>query len=283
MSKLFLKHPTFTQTQDIKQICKPLNKLGISYFGHGRIENNKFSALTNNPKFLEHYLKHNYYNVDIHTCKSQLGQYIVWDAIECTGTSNKLNIEAEQFGVQHTFTIVEKDQTGINYYHFSNDSNDYSINQIYLTNLDLLQLFISKFNNHVSQSKQLKQAYDLTFSIDENAEGYILETACQEKIENINRTDFIKSITQNRHLSSFHSVILHKDTHKPVLLAPQQIKCLKLLALGKSTKQIADEMQLAYRTVCHYLERVRRLLGCRSSKELIAYYYPQIKILNNKG
>jgi DNA-binding CsgD family transcriptional regulator len=70
--------------------------------------------------------------------------------------------------------------------------------------------------------------------------------------------------------------VLHKNLHMPVYLSSQQGKCLLLLVKGKSAKEIGLEMKLSHRTVEHYLEKIRRQLGCSSTRELIASYSDQL-------
>lgn len=65
----------------------------------------------------------------------------------------------------------------------------------------------------------------------------------------------------------------HKIMHTPVQLGAQQALSLKYLAQGLSAKEIAREMNLSFRTVEGTLAKVMELLGCTSSKELIALYH----------
>lgn len=52
-------------------------------------------------------------------------------------------------------------------------------------------------------------------------------------------------------------------------LTKQQTTCLTELALGKTHKQIAQQLGLAQKTVEHYLEAVKLKLNCKSRHELI--------------
>jgi DNA-binding CsgD family transcriptional regulator len=70
--------------------------------------------------------------------------------------------------------------------------------------------------------------------------------------------------------------VIHKSLHQPVHLPNQQARCLMLAIKGNSVKKIALEMQLSHRTVEHYLEKIRSLLGCSSIKELIIAYGDQL-------
>lgn len=70
--------------------------------------------------------------------------------------------------------------------------------------------------------------------------------------------------------------ILHKNLNMPVFLSLQQSRCLRLLIQDKSAKEIAAEMKLSYRTIEHSFERIRKLLGCTTNKELIISCYDQL-------
>lgn len=65
---------------------------------------------------------------------------------------------------------------------------------------------------------------------------------------------------------------LHAQTYENVYLTDQQAVCLKLLAIGKSAKEIARELDISFRTVEGHIAKLKDLLGCTSSKELISLY-----------
>lgn len=275
------KHPMFSAAEDIKEICKPLHALNITYFSHVNIDNQKkFSAIANNPSFAEHYLKNKYYNADIHLSnEKEFGKIILWDSLEKTGETEKMDLESQEFGIRHTFTLVEKNKTGSNYYHFSTHINNSAINQVYLNNLELLDLFISQFKGQVNSSKKLLSAYDFKFKLDDNSEGF----SYNDKIllHDLN----LKSATLKNQLiltpnDSECLALFNKETKERLLLAPQQSKCLKLLLKGYSNKEIGKQLNLSYRTVEHYFARIRQMLGCKSSKEMIGTYS---NLILNKG
>lgn len=70
--------------------------------------------------------------------------------------------------------------------------------------------------------------------------------------------------------------VIHRCTGLPMHLSLQRGRCFLYLIQGKSTKAIAEVMRLSPKTVEHYLEMLRRELGCRSSKELIVFYAHQV-------
>lgn len=91
----------------------------------------------------------------------------------------------------------------------------------------------------------------------------------------------IKQNTSDNEVTNYNTDILiqkiiHKDTRIPIYLAKQQSICLALLMQGKTAKEIAIQMSLSFRTVQHYFERIRHILGCMSNKELIIRYGNQV-------
>lgn len=262
MFKKISQHPTFTNTEDLLTLCKPLNKLNISYFCHVRIDDNdNFSGIGTDAKFAEHYLKNKYYNADIHLSKSnRFGKYVIWDAVHRTGLSEKMDLEAAQFGIRHTFTIIEKNSHYNDYFHFATDQADNAINQIYINNLDLLHCFIQYFKESVDQSKVLSRAFNIKFRVHPDAPGYTIKSGNDfEKM----RFDFIGQINKNK---SSELLTLPTD------LSIQQINCLNLLMQGNSAKQIANQLHLSQRTVENYLQHIRKKMSCKSSLELIHKY-----------
>lgn len=70
-------------------------------------------------------------------------------------------------------------------------------------------------------------------------------------------------------------IFFHRTERTPVHLSAQQAMCMKLLAQGRSSKDIARDMNISYRTVEGHIAKAMEQLGCTSSKELIALYYDQ--------
>lgn len=68
-------------------------------------------------------------------------------------------------------------------------------------------------------------------------------------------------------------VFFHNKTHVLTRISYHQAICIKLLAQGMSSKEIAKELNISYRTVEGHLANTMELLGCVSSKELIALYH----------
>lgn len=72
------QHPSIQYANEIAEICKPLHKFNISYFGHARVDKNEMlSSISTNPEFYRHYIQNGYYNADIHMVPyNNIGNFI---------------------------------------------------------------------------------------------------------------------------------------------------------------------------------------------------------------
>lgn len=277
MSKDLNKHPVFTDKDQIVEICAPLNKLDITYFCHVNInEEGHFSGISNNPEFADHYIKNKYYNADIHLASNELGGYVLWDTLPKCGETQRMDKEAEGFGVKHTFTIVKEHEKTKDYFHFATHLDQDWYNQVYLSNLDLLGNFADYFKEKIKQSKMLAIAYDYTFAPSKEEAKFCLKgldeflKMSEKSIEVKNSLD--ENFHQIKNIIPAHAAIMHRQSGKVLRLAPQQMRCLTLLLSGKTSKEIGQVLGISYRSVEHYIQRIRRILGCKNSKEVIAAY-----------
>lgn len=261
-------HPTQAYANELADICRPLEKLNITYFGHAQVnDQGHFAALNNNPQFMHYYLSNNYYNADIHMAQESLGNYVLWDNIELDGKSRKLFHEAMNFGVDHTFTIIEKNVNGMQYYHFASNTKDKSINQEYLRHLDLLKRFTCYFNEQVASSKNLRDAYSSTFSLAADSTGFIVSDSKIGSSEPTLRESFLQQInSQDTSSNNLNSFIMR---HYNLVLSKREIDCLTSTVFGKTAKLTADDLGISRRTVEEHLASIKVKLHVFSKTELI--------------
>ena len=110
----------------------------------------------------------------------------------------------------------------------------------------------------------------ITVNTDDNAlhhhvEAVLKDTGLESKV--------IKDVQPT--LDDSDIILYHHKTHQPVQLTAQQAITLKLLAQGKSAKEIAQVLAISYRTVEGHIANTMEMLGCSSSKELISLYLNQ--------
>lgn len=131
-----------------------------------------------------------------------------------------------------------------------------------------LEEFLDKL--HIERDNLYRKIAILTINSDDN----MLETHVVQITQIILGNKDIKLAVKST-LDKKDLTILHKNLHIPVHLSEQQATCLKLLAQGKTSKEIARDINISYRTVEGNLAKIMGLLGCSSSKELIALYHSQ--------
>ncbi len=261
--KLLTQHPTFNQTQDIVDICRPLQLLNVDYFCHAYVDNaGNFSALSSNPAFGEHYLNKKYYNADIHLAKTtQFDKYVLWDAIERTGQSAQMYMEGLEFGLDHVFTIIEKSSNGSHFYHFASSTADSSINQMYLSNIDLMKLFITHFKDKTRGSKSLAAAFDFTFSIDQHAPGFTTKEVNANNTAEM-RKEFIELVSANKKF--------HVTEGKP--LSKREIEILAWLHYGKSISQVANILGVSDITIAKHISNIKDKVGYYTQFQLGEFF-----------
>ncbi|MCW8397964.1 LuxR C-terminal-related transcriptional regulator [Legionella sp. PATHC038] len=148
-------------------------------------------------------------------------------------------------------------------------STDVQLGRISRNPLPLLTTDLKTFFDslHSKRDHLFEKVASISLDTDDNAlEEHVLHTL---KCVAESNTEQAKPVSLNEK----DMVLFHKSTHLPIRLSEQQAVCLRLLALGKSSKEIAREMNISYRTVEGTLAKTMELLGCSSSKELIVLYH----------
>jgi DNA-binding CsgD family transcriptional regulator len=72
-------------------------------------------------------------------------------------------------------------------------------------------------------------------------------------------------------------VFPHALDNRLVKLTQQQASCFQWLLQGYTAKEIAQRMNLSYRTIQHYTAYIYERLGLENSRELISHYAYLVK------
>lgn len=118
---------------------------------------------------------------------------------------------------------------------------------------------------HKARDNRYELMADLVIDSDDNE----LELHIGKIIDHIGNDKLTEPVV----LEQKDMIMLHNTLHTPVKLTKQQASCLKLLAHGKSSKEIAKALHISHRTVEGYINKIMATLGCSSSKELIKVYF----------
>lgn len=262
VSEKFKKHPILLYAEELKNLCKPLEILNITTFTHLQVDlNNRLAGLSNHPDCWVNYVNNSYFDADplvaIKPETIDIGQYLVWDAVECRGQVAAMLQDAADFNFRHVFTIIKKQVNLVNYYSFGTHESNPSIYHEYIANIDLLNRFIFMFNHHVNQSKCLLKAYDFIINPEReifNEYDYQENFLISHQLEG--RQMFSKT------LSSFGS-----NKNK---LTAKEIECAKFLMEGKSAKEIAVIFKLSFRTIEDRIKSLKLKFDAKNKGDLIA-------------
>jgi len=250
-------HPALTHTQAIVDLCAPLNNLGITSFSHLRTDHEgNFSGLANNPEFMKNYLTKGYYNADLHIKKNDYksDDCLMWDALECDGTTQLMLQDARDFSFKHIFTMIESHDNQCDYYHFGTDQSNPAINQTYINNIDLLKKFIAYFNENMANSSELMKAYQIKFAVENNATGVQLKDSTTLNHVDEQRNLFLQAIGFDK---------------SELYLTKRQQECANLLLQGKTTQEIAFMLNLSPRTIEDYINLMKKKLNVRNKTGLV--------------
>lgn len=252
-------YPPLTYAEDLSQICRPIEKLGIQYFAHVQIDqDNQFSAIGMKPEFARLYLEKSYYNYDIHQAKNHAERsYILWDIVELDKQSLALKEDCQGHNIHHLFTIVQQGTKNKEYFHFATEANLPSINNSYLQNLDILNRFILYFKDKISSHKQLAQSHSYKFRISDQSANFYANTE-----SSFDPDDLIENLSLNR--------IAFND--KGGYLTHREFECLHWLSMAKTIDQIAILLNITPRTVNAHIANIKDKTGCYSLFQLGALY-----------
>lgn len=258
-------------SQFIREVCEPHKSIGMTNFLHDvTFDQGQISMMLSDHNITTHYQKHNiptwgtdesgralpdgiYLNKTLESTRKDCA--ILMPRLKKIGEKfnqnygkNSLHIIAHDNDCQHLYALF-----------FDLDENDFL--QWVINNGEYLKDFIANYKN---KSKDII----LEAKADENR--IVLPTTI-----NFLESKNLKSVKEGI-LQKTSFTILHKDLQVPVHLPKQQGRCLLMMAQGKTAKEIAQELQISFRTVEYYFDKTRKQLGCETNKKLIAEYGEQL-------
>ena len=261
-------------SQFIREVCNPHKKIGMTNFLHDiTFDQGQISMMLSDHHIAEHYK-----NFKIPTWGTDKEGRALADGVylnktlentrkDCAILMPRLKKIGEKF----------KQNYGKNSVHIISHEND--CQHLYALFFDLDENeFLHWIINNGDYLKDFIANYKIA------SKNIILEARAPEnRIILPTTTDFIEAKnlkTINTGLFEKSSLtLIHKDLQLPVHLPKQQGRCLLLMSQGKTAKEIAQELQISFRTVEYYFEKTRKQLGCETNKKLIAEYGEQLIFL----
>lgn len=248
-----------TTWQCISDICKPIfNYLGINYFGYGRAYKDRtMFDLSSNPLWVDHFVKEKYVGIGFDGKPFHSGIYTFYSSLGEIMPIQQFVTASQVFNMHYPLVIVNKFESYYEYFHLATHKNNSKIYDFYFNNPDIIQQITKYFK---------KQAAHL---IESSHKNRVLLPA-----EFINSFDILdnnpSSPTTEKTLSfstTFNNVNVNQNRNTKIL-SPRQHLCASLYIKGYSAKQIAQELNLSYRTVEYYISVIKRKLYCHTKEDL---------------
>lgn len=247
-------HPILISTSDIYEVCKPLQKIGISYFSHARLlKNFSMTVLCNNLEFTKYCFSH---DVNDYALPYLDSKYRIWNQIF---TPEFIRL-IKDFGLVNCFEIMEKKTNHIDTFCFGTNLNYDSFITFCYENIDLLEKFIEYFLNKTESllNDCIKKAVACPF-VD------------VKKIEPINLLEnFNFSVNTDKKQEFLCDIGIINSKFG---LSDREIQCLKNIAKGKTAKEIARIMKISSRTVETHILNLKNKLKCYSKSNLAEIFW----------
>lgn len=245
-SELDLKNHIFLQQSDeINQILKPLvDNFGLNSFNfHKTYHDNAQIRLTNTPSWCYEYLTDKYYQESIFELPAhnyQKNRYI-WSNIH---THKRILAGARAHGINYGITFVEPVDDGCEFYFIGTLIDNPEIINHYLSNFRLLEKFVATFH---------KKAAHLFEKIEPRrviVEDWQNNQVCYNPAVSVDNLKYLAEI------SEYH-------------FTARELDCVPGLLKGHSAKQVAENLQISFRTVETHINNLKQKTATASKDELL--------------
>ena len=258
-------------TQFIQEVSKPLQSIGLTNFVHDiTFGDGQIAMMMGNKNVFNHYHQNKIptFCTDSNGRTLQDGVYLNktlentrHDCALLMPNLIKIGLKYGQNYGKNSLHIVAREDDCQHFYcmFFDLDENDFLqwvINNGAFIN-DFIDDYKVKHKDTVIEAKAVENRITLPTS------------------EEFFQSTILKEMDETQPLPK----IIHKHLGMPIHITKQQGRCLRLLAEGKTAKEIATTLHISHRTVEDYFDKLRKQMGCSSSKKLIAEYGDQLSFL----
>jgi DNA-binding CsgD family transcriptional regulator len=254
------KHHIGKSADDMLDLTKPLTRqLGITSFSYVKLwPNHVESYLTSHPDFCQAYY-------DLKLYKSPgIGNPLNYESgyyETSTSIYKKYFRIAADYNLHNFFIVAKRTQDACEMFIFATDKNNPFMNNIYINNLDILDSHISHFKN---------TARRLIAKADKNQ--ILFPGECKEipLLLRGNQKRTIYPSLQGNFVDKNNPGISKSNPNILTQITPRELNCVELLTKGFTAKETALTLDISYRTVEKYLERLKQKFGCKNVTQLAA-------------
>ena len=251
--------PALARYNEIKNLVAPLEELlGSNFFCFRRIyDDGKHATLTTNPDWLLRYYSKKYYLQKEIQKAGEVGEFypVVWDYVDNMDKfSDQAVIDAKNNNLAHSFSLKYIASTYMDLYSLTMPAEGDHASAEYLKYYENIKKFIFYFQS--SAAVLINEAERDPIKVDCINEVRSEHFLLHESSKLFNRQVQISALQVNIDGSL-------------VKLTKSETKCLKMLALGLSSKRIAAQCNVGVRTIEIYIESLRLKLKAPHKTEII--------------
>lgn len=257
-------HSFIKSSQEIIEICKPLELLQINHFTYQKQFNDGSRiSLSNKPKWIE-----DYYNLKLFQTSLFEGDCLLYKpSYEVWLGDHDLEVYRhgkQYYNTSHSITISEPQQDGCAFYLFS--APDYCRQSIiYLgENKDILYRFILYFKDRAAKllNKAEKNKLILQPVNNHDSLNYLSFKTTVNHDMNDKKREFYKA-------TRIYKYFFEDAEQTGVKLSKREVDCIIHLLKNRTASETADYMSVSRRTIESYFENIKIKLNCTTKMELL--------------
>jgi DNA-binding CsgD family transcriptional regulator len=244
----------------INDICKPLSNFGITMFTYSRIFNGgRRLYMCSNQQWVEHYITQEFQDeIDhlAHYVPVDGVRYALWEGFK----RDKVFDGLYNHNMGNGFSIYEKNKEYVDYFDFASHKDNNQMVNLYMNNLHLLLRFIEYFKEKIFLMVDFKDKKNFLLpkkfvSFNEIPRGETFKIKGRDVFSNYNLAGK-EARCQNEAFN----------------LTNRELRCLRLLSEGKTTKEVSQSLSISPKTVESYIQMAKMKFEAVTKEELITFY-----------
>lgn len=231
------------------QHCKLLfDSVDFSYFSHMRYYlDSKVIGMVSDAALIDIVIDNKFY-----LRRQDLEEFAQFNILR-KHTSKRNKVLCETLNIDHMLLYYSRHSDHYEMNAFGTIKSVNEMVEFYLNNIALIKLFVQYFKD--KSKNMVDKLSDNPYIFEEFNQGFVFEHAripCTDEL--------VTKIEAERLIENYK-------------LSPREMQCMKLLSQGKSTKEIARDLELSPNTVQFYINNLKDKVNCRKVAEVIKLYY----------
>lgn len=252
----YKNHVTFSSVDDIVQITKPLESIGLSYFTFDRTyEDGTHIRLTNAGKWIESYYRTELYKSAIFEKDPRLfcNGFVFWSWLN----REPIYSAASEHNIDHGLTIIERHGQYSDFYHFGTTLDNFISQEKLISQINFLYRFVAYFKQEAHKLLMDAEKTRFALAVPAHKEIYLQELKHNTPGD---LDDLLKKTEVSR--------LYLGDQFDNAYLTRRELDILSLLKEGNKPVQIAKELAVSNRTLETHMKNIKEKFKCNTLFDL---------------